>query len=175
MDVRLAVRMTSPQERHMTDDLLSHRPGKDADPYEVWEFAGIVLRGDPYRWADMFTVDGVMEMPLAPPGFPRRIEGRDRIRRLMAPVQERAFALHDSRRTSLTLHRTTDRDVIICEFESVKIDKATGRTYPMPYVHVLKVHAGEIVWLRDYAPFQLAPPSVDDVLAQLGTGPPGNA
>ena len=100
-------------------------PGRDADPYEVWEFAGVVLRKDPYRWADMFTVDGVMEMPLAPPAMPRRIEGREEIRRLMAPVQERAFALHESRRTSLTVHHTTDPEVMVCEFESVK--RPTGR------------------------------------------------
>ena len=41
----------------------------------------------------------------------------------------------------------------------------------MPYVHVLKVSGGEIVWLRDYAPFTLAPPSVDKVLARLGADP----
>lgn len=149
-------------------DCMTNRPGTDADPYDVWEYAGLVLRMDPYRWADMFTEDGVMEIPLAPPGFPRRIEGREEIRRLMAPVQERAFTLHKSSRTSLTVHRTTDPEVIICEFESVKEEKSTGERYPMPYVHVVRIRAGEIVLLRDYAPFALAPPSVDQVLGRLG-------
>jgi ketosteroid isomerase-like protein len=147
----------------------NERPDKSAAPIKVWEHACAVLKaGDCRHWADMFAEDGVMEMPLAPPGFPRRIEGREEIRRLMAPVQEKAFTLHPSTRSWLIVHETKDPEVVIAEFESRREEASTGDVYVMPYVHVVRVRDGEIVHLRDYAPFHLAPPSVDQVLGSLG-------
>ena len=148
------------------------RPGPDAGPFEVWNFAcGVLREGAGVEWADMFAVDGVMEMPLAPGGFPKRIEGREEIRRLMAPVQRKAYELHPVTRSDLVVHRTDDPEVVVCEFVSHRTEASTGDVYVMPYVHVVRVRDGEILLLRDYAPFHLAPPSSAAVLAELGRTP----
>jgi hypothetical protein len=145
------------------------RPPRTARTREVYEYAGSLLRpGECHRWADMFAEDGVVEVPMAPPGFPRRIEGRDEIRRLLAPVQEKAIALHPGLRSWSVLHETIDPEVIICEFETQRTELSTGDVYVMPYVHVVRVRDGELVLFRDYAPIHMAPPSVTEVLQELG-------
>lgn len=160
--------MTSAAHQYVRDN----RPPPTASPYQVWEFAGSVLRnGHFWAWADMFAQDGVLEIPLGGQLLPRRIEGREEIRRLLAPVQAKAYQMHPGSRLDLTVHETTDPEVVICEFESVREELSTGNHYLMPYVHVVRVRQGEIVHLRDYAPLHLAPPSVTEVVAELGRTP----
>lgn len=153
----------------MSDDVLRHRPGPDASPYEVWEFAcGLLRDGWAMYWADMFAEDGLLEIPLGRPLLPDRLHGREEIRRVLAPVQKRAYEMHPSTRSKLVVHETKDPEVVVCEFESARQELSTGNVYLMPYVHVVRVRDGEIVHLRDYAPLHLAPPSVDQVVAALG-------
>ncbi|HET9624344.1 MAG TPA: hypothetical protein VFP84_23390, partial [Kofleriaceae bacterium] len=50
-----------------------------ASPREVFERAHGFARGLDLRFADCFAADGVLEMPFAPVGTPRRLVGRDAI------------------------------------------------------------------------------------------------
>lgn len=153
----------------MNDYVERNRPPRSASLIELWIFACSLLgSGHEDSWADMFTEDGVMEMPLAPKGFPRRIEGREEIRRQMAPVQRKARQMHPGRHGYTYVHLTQDPNILICEFMSIRIEPSTGEEYPMPYVHVLHFRDGEIELLRDYAPLHMAPPSSREVLAELG-------
>jgi len=69
----------------------------------------------------------------------------------MVPVQRKARQLHPGRRGYLYIHETKDPNVLICEFETTRIEPSTGEEYPMPYVHEVHFRDGEISLLRDYA------------------------
>lgn len=154
----------------LDDYVQRHRPPRDASLTEIWAFACSLLgSGHEESWADTFTEDGVMEIPLAAKGFPRRFEGREAIRRQMVPVQRKARQLHPGRRGYLYIHETKDPNVLICEFETTRIEPSTGEEYPMPYVHVVHFRDGEISLLRATTPrCNMAPPSSSEVLAALG-------
>ncbi|MGA5117292.1 nuclear transport factor 2 family protein [Streptomyces pseudogriseolus] len=42
------------------------------------------------EWTDLFTEDGVLEFPYAPPGYPTRLQGRDELRAHMAAFPRRS-------------------------------------------------------------------------------------
>jgi ketosteroid isomerase-like protein len=100
--------------------------------------------------ADLYASDGVLEWPFAPAGMPRRTEGREAIRRVLAGLHAGADAagLRVTGVREVAVHDTTDPEVIIAEFE-VQAEAGTTPT-TLPYVQVYRVRAGEIVSLRDY-------------------------
>jgi ketosteroid isomerase-like protein len=137
------------------------RPGPDATPREVWEYACDLLRdGHAERWAEMFAPDGVVEFPFAPDGVQRKMTGRAEIQRVLTPMQLRAIGtVRFLGRESLVFHQSTDPELIICEYDSVKEISATGQRFSQPYVHVVRVRDGEIVEFRDYWTASLAAPA----------------
>ena len=52
--------------------------------------------------------------------------------------------------SSVVVHETTDPEVIIAEFDLDGEIVATGETYQLSYIQVLRVRNGQIVWMRDY-------------------------
>jgi ketosteroid isomerase-like protein len=138
------------------------RPGKNASAKDVYTYGQSLLGfGDSRAWADMFAVDAVFEGMFAPPEAPflRRIEGRERIYRILAGAQAAAGDEFDNSSNYFEFHETTDPQIVFTEFDVVRRDRATGKTYIMPYVHKVTVKNGEYVHFRDYSSFQLAPPS----------------
>jgi uncharacterized protein len=146
----------------MSESPRAVRPGRDAGPLEVWEYACDLLRdGRCDSWVEMFAPDGVVEFPFAPPGVQRRMAGRAEIRRVLTPIQRRAVGtVLFLGRSSLVCHLTTDPELIICEYDSLKEVSATGERFAQPYVHVVRVRNGEIVELRDYWTAALAAPAL---------------
>jgi len=78
-----------------------------------------------------------------------------------APVRSReelraAFAGFAARRReprrvgNVTIHETTDPEVIVAEFEYQGTKPETGEPYALPAVFVMRVRDGEIVSSRDY-------------------------
>jgi len=51
---------------------------------------------------------------------------------------------------NVTIHQTTDPEVIVAEFEYQGTDAGTGEPYALPGIFVLRVRNGEIVSSRDY-------------------------
>jgi len=92
--------------------------------------------------------DCVYEFPFAT-DRPRRIVGREEIRRVMTPLWEEA------RRKGVritgydgTLHETADPEVVIAEFTlSIEVGKILSR---ISFVQVTRVRGGQIVELREY-------------------------
>lgn len=130
-------------------------------------------------FVDCFAVDAVLELPLATPGMPRRIVGREAIR---AHV-ERAFralrgargganpALPFGRAASpgaaaadgLRVYGTDDPEVVIAEL-TLRGQPPDGASDAVPFIQVMRVRAGEVVEMRDYFDafarrMQLAPPA----------------
>lgn len=125
-------------------------------PQEIFEryiYAGAMTR-NPDALAELFTVDGVIEAPLVPANgiFPRRMEGREEIRRELAAYYERSAP--DTGRTvnieksRYVLHATSDPDVFIAEIDTA-LDGPTGAT-TMSLVQIFRVRDGKIALLRDY-------------------------
>jgi ketosteroid isomerase-like protein len=112
----------------------------------------VVFRFDMDAQADLYAVDGVLEWPFAPDGLPRRVEGREAIRRVLVPLGERARAAGHQLLglRSLVVHDTADPEVIIAEFDVQGELRPSGQAYQLSYIQVLRVRDGEIVTFRDY-------------------------
>jgi uncharacterized protein len=54
------------------------------------------------------------------------------------------------RAANITIHQTTDPEVIVAEFEYQGTDPDTGEPFAVPGIFVLRVRNGEIVSSRDY-------------------------
>jgi ketosteroid isomerase-like protein len=126
-----------------------------ATPREVFDrLHRFVLNYDADNQAELFASNAVWEFPFAPEGIPRRIEGREKIRALAKTGMERSK--QSGRRLtgyhSVVVHETGDPEVIIVEFELHGEITATGKTYQIPYIQVIRVSNGLIVSLRDYFP-----------------------
>jgi ketosteroid isomerase-like protein len=110
--------------------------------------------------ADLFAEDGVMEFPLAPPGTPRRLVGRDAIRTVLGGAVQNARRVgvrlieHDE----YTVHETQDPEVIVVEFDAHGRVGSSEEVHKVPYIQVLRVRAGEIVHFRDYWSIETACP-----------------
>jgi ketosteroid isomerase-like protein len=102
--------------------------------------------------AALFAEDGALEWPFAPAGMPRRIEGREAIRRVLGAAGERARQA--GRRiagySAVVVRETTDPEVIVAEFDLHGEVGATGEAYQLSFIQVLRVRNGQIVSMRDY-------------------------
>jgi uncharacterized protein len=111
--------------------------------------------------ADLFAVDGVLESPLIPPGhhYPRRLEGREKIRAGMAAFYQRRppgpSQTVDTAGSGYKVHTTADPGVFIVEIDVV-LSSPAG-TENVSLVQIFRVHDGKIVLMRDY----FAPAIVD--------------
>ena len=116
---------------------------------EVLETAlSLFLKKDLNGFAGLFAVDGIHELPFAPPGVPVTIQGRDQIRAYLTaitatPIEFREFA-------DLTIHDTTDPDVVLAEYRAVGEIVSTGAPFSNRYIQVLHTRGGEIALWRDY-------------------------
>lgn len=73
---------------------------------------------------------------------------RDELREHFAPTGA-GLTLH-RRAASITIHQTTDPEVIVAEFEYRGTVADTGQAFALPGIFVLRVRNGEIVSSRDY-------------------------
>lgn len=123
----------------------------DASPRAVFERAHGYVRAYDLGFADCFAADGVLEMPFAPVGMPKRLVGRDAIRRALEPAYRtarqagRKIVAYDDVR----MHDTADPEVLIVELV-LHGEQADGVPYQIPFIQVVRVRGGEIVELRDY-------------------------
>jgi uncharacterized protein len=76
------------------------------------------------------------------------LRSRDELREHFAPVG--AGPRPRRRAANITIHQTTDPEVIVGEFEYQGTTADTGEQYAVPAIFVLRVRNGEIVSSRDY-------------------------
>lgn len=116
-------------------------------PREVFE--RLVAGVSAGRWDELpglYAEDAVVVHPLARP--PEPLVGREALRRHFAAGA--AMGLELSARDAV-VHETADPEVVIGEFSYEGRVLATGRTFRIPNVFVLRVRDGLIVESRDYA------------------------
>jgi uncharacterized protein len=99
---------------------------------------------------DLYAEDAVHEQPFGPAGAPKRLEGRESIRRMLdaqsgddPPVVYTAFE-------NVVVWETSDPEVIIAESDVVGKVAATGASARVSNVLVLRVRNGLIQSTRSY-------------------------
>lgn len=124
-------------------------------PKEVFErYVWAAMTRDADAQAELFTVDGVFEAPLVPPGgvFPGRVEGREEIRAFLGALHQRTATRADRKvnveRSRYVLHTSTDPDVFIAEIDTA-FDEADGVSM-MSLVQIFRLRDGRIALMRDY-------------------------
>ncbi|MFJ1708463.1 nuclear transport factor 2 family protein [Kitasatospora sp. NPDC088346] len=122
--------------------------------FESYAHAGPLTRNAD-ALAETFTADGVLEAPLLPAGaaFPRRLVGREEIRRQMAAHYARELretGLPNLEKSGYVLHTTTDPDVFIAEIDTVFDGGGAGPDMTVSLVQIFRIRDGRIARLRDY-------------------------
>jgi uncharacterized protein len=124
-----------------------------AGPREAFErFRDRLLEGSAAGLdASLLADDCVIEAPFAPPGVPRRIQGRDAFAAWAAPRRQalvgriRFTAVRD-----VVVHETTDPQVAVVEYEVEAVREADGLRAAAPFAVVVGVRDGRIVLWREY-------------------------
>jgi uncharacterized protein len=127
--------------------------GDFVTPIEVVERRRqVLLDNDVDGFAGLFAPDGVMEMPTAAAGAPRRIAGRAAVtefsRRTMPGVRVDSLE-------HVVVHETCDPEVVIAETVTRATLTATGDSFATQSIQVFRVRDGQIVLFRTY----VAPPA----------------
>lgn len=121
--------------------------------------------------ADLYAEDGTLELPFAPAGMLRQVQGREEIREFLGKAGRRAreAGRRILRYDPLVVHETADPEVIVAEFDLHGEVFAAGETYQMSFIQVLRVRDGQIVSMRDYFTTETVP-AVFETGATRGSG-----
>ncbi|MGW3209746.1 nuclear transport factor 2 family protein [Streptomyces sp. NPDC001135] len=107
----------------------------------------LLLDKDIPAWVGLWAEGGVMEFPFAPPGWPRRLEGRAAIGAYMRAYPDH-IDLDDF--PDLKIHQTTDPATIVVEMRGVGRLVETASPFDMTYIAVVTVEEGRFTSYRDY-------------------------
>lgn len=122
--------------------------GQPLSPHEV--FHALVNGVADGRWDELpslYAEQTHVVHPFDPLRGPA-LRTRDELREHFRPTG--AGPRLDRRAANITIHETTDPEVIIAEFEYQGTVVETGEPFALPGIFVLRVRDGEIVSSRDY-------------------------
>jgi ketosteroid isomerase-like protein len=123
-------------------------PASTTSPADLYRHSlRLLLDKDIAAWVDLWAEDGTMEFPFAPPGRPRRLDGKRAVAAYMRPYPDH-IDLHDF--PEVRIHETTDPATIVVEMRGVGRVVPTNDPFEMTYVAVVTVRDGLIVTYRDY-------------------------
>ena len=120
----------------------------------------LILNGDIDGFADLFTSDGVIEAPFAPPGAPSRLAGREAIREYSRILMASPLRLEDFE--VIELYQTQDPEVVIVELRTKGTLATTGRSFTATSIQIFRIREGQIMLFRDFAD----PRVLEDVLGE---------
>jgi ketosteroid isomerase-like protein len=108
-----------------------------------------MLDKDADALAELYALDGVHEFPLLSPLFPRRLNGREEIRKRYGAVWGSSpIRIREIRQ--IAIHDTSDPHVIVSEAEYTADAGSTDQTFVLSFLIVMHAKEGLIVHLRDY-------------------------
>ncbi len=108
----------------------------------------LALAKDLAGFGALFAADGVHELPFAPPGIARRLQGRETLLEYFAAISGTPLT-HDEFR-NMTVYETSDPEVLIAEYDAHGHVTGSHREYELRYLQVIRVRDGQIVLWRDY-------------------------
>lgn len=94
----------------------------------------------------MYAQDALVEYPFAL-ALPTHLDGREAIRRYFAAVARMPLEL---KARNITMHQTSDPEVIVAEWDYDGLVTTTGRSFQVSNIQVSTVRNGQIVASRDY-------------------------
>jgi ketosteroid isomerase-like protein len=103
------------------------------------------------RWADLpdlYAEQTDVVHPFDPLRAPA-LRTREELREHFRPTEDDGPRL-ERRAANITIHETTDPEVVIAEFEYQGVLPETGEPFAQPGIFVLRVRNGQIVSSRDY-------------------------
>src|SRR5262245_15607997 len=115
--------------------------------------------------------DAVVETPFAPPGHPRRFDGRDEFV-AFATAGRASFPVRFDECREVAIHETTDPEVIVVEYELAGTVTTTGHHASAPFIGVLRVRDGLITEWREYQHTLAIAHALGQLPALLATLPP---
>jgi ketosteroid isomerase-like protein len=98
---------------------------------------------------DLLDDDVVIEMPLAPPGWPNRIQGRQQFVAL-AEAGRKAMPIRFDDCRNVVIHETADPEGIVVEYELVGTVTTTSTPASAQVIAVLRIQDGRIAHWREY-------------------------
>ena len=116
---------------------------------------------------DELADDVVIEMPFAPPGRPRRFEGRQQWL-AFARAERAALPVRFEECRNVVIHETADPEVIVVEYELAGTVTTTNHRAAAPFIGVLRVRDGKIAGWREYQDV----PAIQRALAATGSANP---
>jgi hypothetical protein len=131
----------------MTGSLNATPPAGPRELFERWQ--RLVLGNDASTLGALSHPDVIVETPFAPPGHPRRIEGRDQFLAFARPRRDALPARFEEFR-NVVIHDTADPDVIVAEYELAGTVTTTGTRASAPFIVVLTARDGQITRWREY-------------------------
>jgi uncharacterized protein len=146
--------------------------GRPLSPREV--FLALVDGVAEGRWDDLPSLYAE-QTHVVHPFDPRRapaLRTREELREHFRPT-DAGPRLH-RRAADITIHETTDPEVIVAEFEYQGTVADTGEPFALPGIFVLRVRNGEIVSSRDYFDHLTAARvrgQLDGLLTAVGAAP----
>lgn len=97
-------------------------------------------------WVHLFTEDGVLEFPYAPPGWPDRFQGHAAIHDHMRKFPEHLSVRFDN----IRFHPVADPNLVIAEFDGEGTVLSSGRAFQQTYISVIWTEGGLITRYRDF-------------------------
>jgi uncharacterized protein len=105
-----------------------------------------ISNGEWHQLADLYAEQATIDYPFAIPA-PRRLEGREAIRRYFAAIANMPLDLHAH---NVVLHETSDPEVVVAEYDYEGHIATTGHSFQVSNIQVTRVRDGQMVASRDY-------------------------
>ena len=122
----------------------------DTTPRELFQQMQQQWFGQPAALTgDLLADDVVVEAPFAPPGRPKRFEGRQQFLDFANPQRATFPVRIDACRTT-AIHDTTDPNTIVVEYELTGTATPTNRQATAAFIGVLTVRGGKVALWREY-------------------------
>lgn len=99
------------------------------------------------EFVDLFAEDAVVEYAFPPEGWPQFLNGREEVRGALGNFPD---FLRIEYAKDITIHETTDPEVLIGEFILGGVVSTTGEPYESRYIEVARVRDDQFVEFRDY-------------------------
>lgn len=92
--------------------------------------------------------DIVLELPVAPDGYPRRVEGRKDYENLLRPAMTSLWS--EFQLTRIEVRAEADPERVVAEYTSKGTIASTGKPYANTYVNLLRVRNGKITETKEF-------------------------
>lgn len=111
----------------------------------VQEFLASMERKSLEGIANTLHENVIQEMPFSPEWFPKKVDGKEELLQLFAPVAQNKSVKF----INLKLRNMVDKNVVLAEFEG-RITTADDIHYNNTYINLFTISEGKIIYIKEY-------------------------